>query len=439
VATADVTRRAWARRLPGAREVVAGSALAGMVGAGLLLAAAVASGPSQFVRWSLEDYPGWLSGPLAGLTGSVSVGEFIGLTALMYALYLVVVALGDALRLSWLLAAIAALHLIFLLGPPMYLTDVFNYIGYARLDALHGLSPYTHEAVEVPGDRIVDYMTWADLTSPYGPLFTVPSYLLVPLGIAGGVWAYKITVFLAGLGCVALVWLIARQLGRPAVPALALFGLNPLLVVYGVGGAHNDMFMLLGLLGGILLLLRGREALGAGAVAAAAAIKATAGLALPFMWLASRRRGRVLLGAAAALAGVVVLAVATYGGEAPDALASFNSQGEFSELRSVPGQVADGLLGRESVPALLKDLAFAGFVLVFVLLWVRAWRRGADWLDSLGWATLALLLSLTWLMPWYVVWLLPFAAVSRSRRLRWVTLAFGVFLLVVHLPYEPTI
>jgi hypothetical protein len=70
---------------------------------------------------------------------------------------------------------------------------------------------------------------------------------------------------------------------------------------------------------------------------------------------------------------------------------------------------------------------------------VRAWRRGADWLDSLGWATLALLLSLTWLMPWYVVWLLPFAAVSRSRRLRWVTLAFGVFLLVVHLPYEPTI
>jgi hypothetical protein len=197
--------------------------------------------------------------------------------------------------------------------------------------------------------------------------------------------------------------------------------------------------MLLGLLGGILLLLRGREALGAGAVAAAAAIKATAGLALPFMWLASRRRGRVLLGAAAALAGVVVLAVAAYGGETPDALASFNSQGEFSELRSVPGQVADGLLGRESVPALLKDLAFAGFVLVLVLLWVRAWRRGADWLDSLGWATLALLLSLTWLMPWYVVWLLPFAAVSRSRRLRWVTLAFGVFLLVVHLPYEPTI
>src|SRR5688500_2232975 len=115
MATADVTRRAWSRRLPGARELAAGAAVAGIVVSGFLLAAAVASGPSQFVRWSLADYPGWLSGPLAGLTGSVSVGEFIGLSALMYGLYLVVVSLADAVRLGWLLAGIAALHLVFLL------------------------------------------------------------------------------------------------------------------------------------------------------------------------------------------------------------------------------------------------------------------------------------------------------------------------------------
>ena len=38
-----------------------------------------------------------------------------------------------------------------------------------------------------------------------------------------------------------------------------------------------------------------------------------------------------------------------------------------------------------------------------------------DWLAAAGWATVAMLLAVTWLMPWYVVWLLPFAALAGSR------------------------
>ena len=55
----------------------------------------------------------------------------------------------------------------------------------------------------------------------------------------------------------------------------------------------------------------------------------------------------------------------------------------------------------------------------------------------MGWTTLALLLTLTWVMPWYIAWLLPFAALSPQTRLRAATLACGAFLLVVHLPYPP--
>ena len=40
--------------------------------------------------------------------------------------------------------SIVALHAILLLSPPLQLTDLFNYLGYARLGGLHHLNPYTH-------------------------------------------------------------------------------------------------------------------------------------------------------------------------------------------------------------------------------------------------------------------------------------------------------
>ena len=40
-------------------------------------------------------------------------------------------------------------------------------------------------------------------------------------------------------------------------------------------------------------------------------------------------------------------------------------------------------------------------------------------------------------MPWYIAWLLPFAALSPADTAARGTLACGAFLLVVHLPYPP--
>ncbi len=69
------------------------------------------------------------------------------------------------------------------------------------------------------------------------------------------------------------------------------------------------------------------------------------------------------------------------------------------------------------------------FALIVAVLLRRAWR-GADWLTCAGWATLALLLTMTFLMPWYIVWLLPLAALGESGGLRRATLATMVFLAV---------
>jgi hypothetical protein len=72
-------------------------------------------------------------------------------------------------------------------------------------------------------------------------------------------------------------------------------------------------------------------------------------------------------------------------------------------------------------------------VVALVVLIRRTWR-GADWLTTAGWAMLALVVSLTWEMPWYVLWVLPFAALGHSRSLRRAAVVLSAFLLLTLVP-----
>ena len=59
----------------------------------------------------------------------------------------------------------------------------------------------------------------------------------------------------------------------------------------------------------------------------------------------------------------------------------------------------------------------AGFVgIAGRLLW-RVWKGQMDWIDGAGWAMVAMLLASSSLLPWYVAWLLPLAALAHDRRL----------------------
>src|SRR4029078_6505391 len=92
--------------------------------------------------------------------------------------------------------------------------------------------------------------------------------------------------------------------GRPLEAAM-FFGLNPLLLVYAVGGVHNDVLMLALALGGIVLVLGRQERVGAFAAVRSSAIKASSAILVPYLLIGARRRGPYLVGA---LAGLVVAA-----------------------------------------------------------------------------------------------------------------------------------
>jgi alpha-1,6-mannosyltransferase len=354
-------------------------------------------------------------------------------------LYAVVVQRASAVPRRTAVWTLVGLHALFLLAPPLLSQDVFSYIAYARLGVEHGLDPYTHSPLAIPGDPVFPFAGSRGARSVYGPAFTLLTYPLASLGVAAAFWVLKCVAALASLGIVAIVWRAAELLGRdPVAPAL-LVGLNPHLLVHDVAGAHNETLVVLVTMAGVLAFVSRRPRAGPALATAAAGLKASAGLVVPYLVAAARPRWRgALLAAAGAAGGIALFALVGFGTHALDALGLLSSNQGRTSRWSFPYKTAQ-LLGallpgdrldyRDAVRALF-GVAFAG--VLALTLW-RTWR-GASPIRMAGWATLAILVASAWLVPWYVLWLLPLAALSADRRLKIATVALCAWMLPIAIP-----
>jgi Glycosyltransferase family 87 len=391
-------------------------------------------GPTILVPRASQIFASWEAGPLYHLLGPVKVGAtatnfaLTGLILAMLASYLVALGALRALPMRLVIGCIVVVQLVLLLGPPFQLTDVPNYLGYARLGALHGLNPYTHVIGQEMHDPIYHFATWANLHSPYGELFTALSYPLAFLPIPVAYWIVKVATVSLSLVLIAIVCHCARRLGRDPRYAAALLGLNPIYLVYAVGGFHNDFFMLVPAIGAVALLVARRDRTAGAVLMLAVAVKFTAILLLPFLIVGAatgRRRRNVVIGAALAAIPLVVMSLALFGFSLPN----LSQQSSLLTPFSFPNLFGYFLgLGGGS-PGVLR-LASVALVVVVVLLL----RRRGDWISHAGWATVALIASLAWVMPWYVIWVLPLAALGSSIWLRRAALVMTVFLVLVFLP-----
>ena len=385
-----------------------------------------------------------------------------------------------------MVAAILAVHVIFLLAPPMALTDVFNYINYGRMEVVHGLNPYTTIPIFAPhDDPSYAVSNWHQLLSPYGPLFTILTFAVVPLGVAASFWVLKGVLALASLATIFLVWKCARLLGRDPVAAIVLAGLNPIVLVWGLGGDHNDFLMVMLIVLGFYLMLTARAAggkgraghtegaagqsqspaqettvlpssalgrqasasarlrewllplsameIGAGAAfVTAAAIKASGAVLIPVVLAGLLRTPRRLVQVGLGMVGACVLVAAAsllaFGLHIPD----LSTQSRLVTSESVPNLI--GLaLGKGGETDWLRVVLSGVLACSVVLCCLQAWRRRES-ITASGWASVALLVTLSWVLPWYVLWVLPLAALSSSRRLRVAALVLGVYLIVSWAP-----
>jgi alpha-1,6-mannosyltransferase len=359
----------------------------------------------------------------------VGIGERLGYRVFLIALlaftaaYAGMLAVAQRLSARWAIALVAVLNLIVCAGPILFSTDVFSYIAYARMGVLHGINPYVHGPIAIKGDDAVfTYVgsDWLHTPTAYGPFYTLLfSYPLVPLGLKGMLWGLKFEALLASAGTLALTWRCARQRELNPVPALLAVGANPLYVVYALGGAHNDLIMTCFMMAAVSLTLAGRDAPAAACAVGGALVKVTAGALLPFMLIA-RRSTAALLGALAAVVLVAVVSYPAFGLHGLDILAAGRDAALVS-TDSFATQIAH-LLGKPGVFPVDHDLLELALLAIVVYLLWRTWR-GYDWVAASGWALLAIAVTSTWLLAWYVVWSLPLAVVTRDRRLLIATLA----------------
>jgi hypothetical protein len=467
----------------GTERLIGGISLVSIVALSLLLVVVTADRPSGLAPTTHTGFfPKWMAGPLGGLwPGLTSNGTtlrwlFTIALLVMYAAYVLIIRSAPALSARWVVGAILAVHAVFLLAPPMALTDVFNYINYGRMEIIHHLNPYTTTPISEPHDDPAFALSnWHQLLSPYGPTFTLITFAVVPLGVAGSFWALKALFMLTSLAIIFLVWKCAVRLGRNPVRAVALVGLNPIVLVWGLGGVHNDFLMVLCLVLGYYLLLRDPDLLpligssrggapaagadggapapaaaggagilarmrglllplsalqlGAGAAfAAGTSIKASGGIVIPMVLAALLRRPRalvqVLIGMIVASMLLAAASLSAFGLHIPD----LSTQSILVTAESVPNLIGLAIgVGGESAGVRL----FVEAVLLISLVaccWY-SWRR-RDAITPAGWVNVAVILTLSWVLPWYVLWILPLAALSASRRLRVAAVLVGLYLVI---------
>ena len=331
-------------------------------------------------------------------------------------------------RIVW--GAITFFLIGFAVAPVLLSHDVYSYVDYARLGVQHGLDPYVHPPLAAPEDPAYAQVTWTEATSAYGPLFTLATYPLAWLPVGVAVAILKAVAALSVLGIALVVSRLAAQRGVDPLRAAAFVALNPLVLVHVVGGAHNDgLTMLLAMLA-VAALLSGRDLTGGAVLVAAIATKASAAFLAPFALLGSAGRSRLLLGAFGAAVAIGTAAHLAFGW---DWLGGFGLAGENQDrtsYMSIPittARLTD--LGPDAV-RLTAVVLFAAAV-VYLLAWT--WR-GGDWIRAGAWTALALLLATAWLLPWYLIWVLPLAAISRDRPLQLLTLSLTAYQLGARIP-----
>src|SRR5579875_139765 len=446
--------RAHAQGAPASRWQIALGALAAaaMVLTTGWIVADAAVGGSPLLPYS-PYFTGWLR-HLTGdrLTYSVFLGCLLGFTAA----YAALMPLARHLPTRALVALLALLYLICLIGPILLSTDVFSYIAYARMGAIHGLNPYVYAPANIAHDPIYPFVggDWIFTQTAYGPLYTLLSYPFAFLGVVGAIWGMKA---LALGGCVAMDWLAWRCAQLRSIDprtALIVVGANPLVVIYSLASAHNDFLMIALMMLAIFLTIGApvaaegsaaagstarvptggrramtlrREAWAAAALVVGALVKATVAAILPFMILGRRRAGAIL-GTVASLVVGLGIAYLAFGIHGVDIISVLNRDSMYVSTDSFATEIAH-LLGKPGVYPIDHTILKGVLVAIGLYLLWRTWR-GYDWVAAAGWALLAITVTSTWLLAWYLIWPLPIAAVSRDRRLLYATLAVQLFFVI---------
>lgn len=369
-------------------------------------------GARQFALWLLGGVPKTL-GVRAYIWGirAALIAMWVG-----YGVAMASMSRTRRIPVRGLLLTFGALSAVLAVAFPATLShDLYAYLAYGRMAALHGWNPYMHTLSELAklGDPAAAHY---DVAAPtvYGPAWTLLS-TWIAAGFSAMPQVFSLVAFKVVEGAaLVLAAFSARSIARVWDPvhadlAFAAVIMNPLLLLEGPGNGHNDVLMVALMLAGIALVAR-KSWLGWPVLGLSVGIKFMTLAVVP--WLVYRQvrgmRGRVALGRAAAmfalvLAPVALAFVAYWAG--PDTLEG---------LRTVwAAKAASSPSGGSYGPLVCAGLYAA------LSLWVLLGKKDPTVPAWTIWSLVAARVFLPAYFPWYAAWpaSLTFTRWDRGQRL----------------------
>ena len=338
-----------------------------------------------------------------------------------------------------------------LLALPIFSRDVFAYLNQGR-QVIAGQDPYTSGVSALENwFHLGTDITWAESETPYGPVFLLLEAAVMRVTPDQP----DLAIFLFRLACAGGVLMIMIYVPRIArlhridgARAQWITVANPLLIISFISSAHNDAIMVGFALAGVYAAAHGRGVLATLLVTVSIGIKPITIVLLPFIGLlwagpgASWRRKFFHWGITAALAAGVMIAIGVIQGFGFGWLSVLAGTGTGSVFWSPVG-IVEGWsrtlldvfgLPSEWVPDTLKLGGRALSVIVVLALMFTGSDKHI--VQRMMWAFTALVVLSPIIQPWYLLWLLPFFAVTGIRQdwqVKWVGftvaffLAFGAF------------
>jgi len=268
--------------------------------------------------------------------------------------------------------------------------------------------------------------------------------------VAASIAAFRFIAIAASLATIAVLAPLVRRV-RPdrEAFAVAMIGLNPVVLFQSVASGHNDLLVALSIAGALALMFAGKDLSATAALSLGAMVKATAAVPLLLLVVAvvartePGRRARALvahLGVAAAIALLFALPFLQTSDPTLGMVELARHQGWLAPSRFF-GRVLDAMTGEAL--GIVARVAFAvAFVLALFLITRALVRRarslpaeaqGASW----GWSLLFLMLLGPVLLPWYLAWTLPLAWLL-PKVPRMTVVGVGTLLTVSQWATEPT-
>jgi hypothetical protein len=382
----------------------------------------------------LDEYP-WV------LVGLMSLA-FCGLALLGGAF-----SRGAALRGNAILWVALVLRLLALPLSPSLSEDALRYLWDGKV-LLAQQNPYAlaPESESLKPWRDSD---WESLPHKEVPTVYPPAAMAlfgVAAALPGSFYVLKALLVLSELlGCLLLIAL-ARRRGLPR-HRIIWYAWNPLVILEVAGMGHVDALGVTATIAAVLWLEPGTRRVGRSAVASAVGIlaKLVPVVALP-MWARQSGRPWRFLGTTLLVASAASIPVLWMTGGVPPGLLRYAVSWEFNGplfeplWRALAWLDAPGLVGGALDRA--KELTgwhdflnplyhyrypqFLAKLILWMLLATAVWRslRRREVIAATGWIFSWMLLCSATVYPWYLIWILPWAALCRQRA--WLVLSVSI-------------